>query len=621
MLQLAGEAVDVGWEEARARFAAEVLGGTLRPERGSRVARVREKLTGTTWEDMLQDLVDPTRAGWKFLLDLRPSSWVLFLGPSWGAAPVGLARSCAHVIVLDGSTERLQLVREQAWDEGLQNLTFARVVDPVRLPLPDGSVELVVVPGLADWFRAVAGSRPLATTCGAELLREIRRVLAPRGQAYLAGDNRYGVSWLFGPRRPAGAGYSPRALRVASMAAGFPGCELYSPVPFRHKFHQIVDVERTGRLDVCADPYRTRGRMIRPLVKLWDFCNRDGALERRLYPALPGLSAVLSTERTVDSLAERIVRHLGAEGRIPPPSRLSRYYVRPKGVAVLVAGRPEEDGLILRLPLDERAEATCVLHHETIEAFAADPRIPAELRRLFPQPYARGEFEGQAYFAESALAGESGRIYYSRSTRRYDRAIVAAAEVLCGLRRATEEPVRIDAAEYERLCGTWLAELRRMVRPESQPGIDAIERLLDRTLRGAVLPLGWQHGDFDFANLLYGADDKVTGVLDFEVFEPSGLPLIDMMVLVARRPIRRQGFAFGTLFAKSILTRHLPPLEARLLEREVALLGADEQLYRALAVCCWLNHLRLRRDSWLVRSPSWLDANLHDVLDNVRRML
>jgi aminoglycoside phosphotransferase (APT) family kinase protein len=166
-----------------------------------------------------------------------------------------------------------------------------------------------------------------------------------------------------------------------------------------------------------------------------------------------------------------------------------------------------------------------------------------------------------------------------------------------------------------------LAELRRIVREESRPGLDAIEALLDRTLRGAVLPLGWHHGDYDFANLLYGAADTVSGVLDFEVFEPHGLPLIDLMVLVARRPIRKQGFAFGTLFARSILARQLPKLEAGLLEREVALLGADGTLYRALALCCWLNHLRLRRDSWLVRSPSWLDANLHEVLDNVRRML
>jgi len=171
------------------------------------------------------------------------------------------------------------------------------------------------------------------------------------------------------------------------------------------------------------------------------------------------------------------------------------------------------------------------------------------------------------------------------------------------------------------VCGAWLEELRQVVNGESRAALETIESVLRSALVGTTLPLGWYHGDYDFANLLYGPDDSVTGILDFEVFEPLGLPLIDFMVLLARRPIRQQGFAFGTLFVRSILERKLPPLEAELLEREMQTLGVDERLYRALALCCWLNHLRLRRDSWLVRSPSWLDENLHAVIDSIRRVL
>ena len=151
--------------------------------------------------------------------------------------------------------------------------------------------------------------------------------------------------------------------------------------------------------------------------------------------------------------------------------------------------------------------------------------------------------------------------------------------------------------------------------------IDKISAFLDRTLRGAILPLGWHHGDYDFANLLYGPDDSVRGILDFEVFDAHGLPLIDLLLLLARRPIRKQGVAFGTLFVRSILGRELPPLEAGLLQRELTATGIDDEMYRAIAFCCWLNHLRLRRDSWLVRSSSWLDENLHAVVEHVRTTL
>src|SRR5207244_1170830 len=319
---------------------------------------------------------------------------------------------------------------------GLENLTCARVVDPLRLPLPDGSVNLVVAPGLVEWFTAVAGERVLSAACGRELLGELRRVLAPRGQAYVATDNRTGLTRLLGARRASGASFSARGLREAAAAAGFRGSRLVAPIPFQHKFHQVLELEPSSAVRLSADPYRTRGRLVRPLVKAWDVCNRDGALERRLHPLLPSLGAVLSTEPEIPSLAERLLEHLATGGQIAHGRQLTRYFVRAKGAAVLVAGAPDGDGVIIRLPLDERAEAT--------------------------------------------------------------------AAVLRQLRRATEERVAVDGDEFARLCGRWLEELRGIVGREPRVALDAIERRLERTLIGRTLPLGWHHGDYDFANLLYG---------------------------------------------------------------------------------------------------------------------
>ena len=616
MARLASEALELGWDEALRRFTHEVLSGKLKLPTRSRWARARAKLAGTTWEDTLQDLVDPTRVGWKFLLDLSPHASLLVLGPSWGTVPLSLARNAAHVVVLDGDADRLRLIQQQAADARLDNLTLARVMDPTRLPVADGTIDLAVVPGLGEWLTAIAGDRRLPPTAGRDLLMELRRVLVPGGQVYVATDNRKSVGALVG-RRTAAGGFSPETLRGAAFDAGFVTCELFAPVPFRHKFHQVLDLDRTSRMNFCADAYRTRGRVVRPLVKAWDRLNGNGSLEQHLYEYMPGVGAVLSTEPGIRSFAERVLHHVGAPG-----ASLSRYYVRPKGVAVLVgAADGDAPGMIVRLPLDERAEATCRLHHDAIRTLAADERIPTELRALFPQPIDDGSFEGQPYFAESGVPGEVGRVYYSRSTRRYDRAIVSAAEVLCALRRATETPVLMDAAALNALCLQWLDELCGLVAEERRAPLVAMARFLERTLAGTTLPLGWHHGDYDFANLLYGPDDAVTGVLDFEVFSARGLPLIDLMVLLARRPIRQRGFAFGTLFARAILGRTLPPLEKGILEREMQTLGVDEALYQALALCCWLNHLRLRRDTWLVRSPSWLDENLHEVLEIVRRTL
>jgi aminoglycoside phosphotransferase (APT) family kinase protein len=454
------------------------------------------------------------------------------------------------------------------------------------------------------------------------LLQELRRALVPGGQVHVGFESRHGASRLLA-LKPAGAGtaFSRRTVRRLAERAGFAGCRVFAPVPFRHKFHQVLDLDRSDRMNFCADPYRTRGRVVRAAVRGWELAGRPQRLERRAYALLPGMTAILSTTPENRSFAERMLAELAASGRIPADARtLSRYFVRPRGVVVLAAGNGDGETTFVRLPLDARAALTCRLHHDTIVALAADARIPAELRALFPVPLAAGTYAEQPYFAETARPGESGRVYYARSARRYDRAIASAAATVSALRRSTEVPVRIDDGEFGRLCGDWLADLRAIV-PAAESALDAVEDRLRATLLGATLPLGWHHGDYDFANLLYGPGDAVTGILDFEAFDPRGLPLIDLLLLLARRLIRSDGMAFGDVFVRAILNGKLAPLEAELFAREVAIVGVDERTQRAIAVCSWLNHLKLRRDSWLVRSPSWLDANLHAVLDTVRSAL
>lgn len=538
---------------------------------------------------------------------------MLFLGASDETSPLAVVRGAAYVIVLDRDFERLASVRRQALERGLDHVFVARVVNSLRVPLPDASVDLIVVPGLGEWFLRVGGRRRMPAARAGALFSELRRVLAPGGQVYVAADNRLGLLRLVGQPRRACTTYTATVLRRAAEAAGFAECHLFAPLPFRHKFHQIIDLERGDTMNFCANPYRVRGRAVRSLVRAWEVCNGHVDLERRLYPFLPGFAAVLSTDRDVPSFAQRILAHVGAAG-----TPLARYYVRGRGTAVLVAGGEENDGRVVRLPLDRAAEQSCAHHHRALSALAIDTRIPPLLRALFPTPLGEGVLSGQPYFVESAMSGDSGRLYYARPQRRYDRATIAAGAVLGMLRRTTESDATIDDAEFERLCGGWLAELADMLGEDQRALLERVAASLRRTLVGRTLALGWYHGDYDFANLLYGPDDEVCGIIDFELFEPRGLPLIDHLVLLASRPVRQRNVGFGTLFLESILPRRLPPLEAELLDVELRRLGVDDELYRALALCCWLEHVRLRRDAWLQRSVRWRRENLDAVLHGLR---
>jgi len=613
--QVLQDAARSGWDGALERLTDDVLRRRLPPTPTSPIGRARARILGETWEDLLQDVVDPARAAWKFLVGLHPEASAVLLGPSFGATAVALARSCGHVVVFDASITRLRVTQCQARAAGLGNVTYARITDALHLPLGDQSVQVAVVPSVSQWFASAAGERSVPAAAGTALLAELRRVLAPGGQAWVGSDNRLGVARLLAPRPRRGVAWSIRGLRAAARAAGFDGAAVFAPLPFGHKFHQVLDVARRDRMNLSVDAYRTRDGLLRRAVLLWDRTNADARLERRLYRHLPALGAVLSLGQDRGSFVDALVAHLTDAAPLAGPVHLVRYLVRPKGVVLLALATADGDA-IARLPLDERAEAACRRHHAAIESLAADTRIPPALGGLFPRPLTAGRFAGQSFFVESALAGDGGRLYYARPPERYDRAIVHAAAALAALRRATETPVRIDEAELRRLCGGWLDELGRLV-PDCAPRLEAVAHRLRESLLGTVLPLGWRHGDYDFANLLYGPDDALTGIIDFEAFEPRGLPILDLVLLLARRPIRRRGLSFGALFLGYVWPRALAPLEAGLLAREMEIAGVDDRLYRPLALCCWLDHLRLRRDGWLVRSPAWRHDNVTAVLDGL----
>src|SRR6185369_12777813 len=133
--------------------------------------------------------------------------------------------------------------------------------------------------------------------------------------------NRTGIGRVLRACRPAGASFSASTLPAAASAAGFTHCELFSPVPFRHKFHQLVDVGGTDRMNFCADPYRTRSLLVRPLLKAYDALNKNGRIERRLYRFLPGIAAVLSSDPQQPNFAERLLDELVDTGKLEAGSR------------------------------------------------------------------------------------------------------------------------------------------------------------------------------------------------------------------------------------------------------------------------------------------------------------
>jgi SAM-dependent methyltransferase len=80
------------------------------------------------------------------------------------------------IVFLDISPEALEMARKHTAEDGLENRTKTLLADVHDIPLPDDSVDLVVSRG-SLWFWEDPG----------KAVREIYRILAPGGKAYVGG--------------------------------------------------------------------------------------------------------------------------------------------------------------------------------------------------------------------------------------------------------------------------------------------------------------------------------------------------------------------------------------------------------------------------------------------------
>lgn len=176
-------------------------------------------------------LEDDRVADWRFLLPVLPERGAaLVLGCGLGTVPVALSDVCANVHAVDVVLERARLLGLRAAQHGIMNLFPVHIEPGAPLPFESGRFDLVVACS-SDWN---IGRMPLARghETFEEAVRDMGRLLAPGGTAYVTAGNRLGYQRLLRPwRRGAETARSLGACRRALAAAGFVRLEVYAPLP------------------------------------------------------------------------------------------------------------------------------------------------------------------------------------------------------------------------------------------------------------------------------------------------------------------------------------------------------------------------------------------------------
>lgn len=338
---------------------------------------------------------------------------------------------------------------------------------------------------------------------------------------------------------------------------------------------------------------------------LW-WLNGRGQRERALRTIMPGVRAAIPNQPN-----------------LPPPAEWTSVQPVPTIAdrMVFTMGPPRQQPVaIVKLAPKDDAESSLERETAIIRALQADTRL-GDWRNLLPLVLATGEEDGFVYRAERLLPGTPATRFLSEGAER-QQLQDSMAKAIRVLHHQTATTVLIDDERLRPWVDDPIDALLELSgsRPgwsNYRPSIGRLRSELRKALLDRSVALSWIHGDYWPANVLVADDAQtVTGIIDWDLADSAGLPLLDVMHLIlSMRMIEQQqemGVVVSTLLREPIWTRE----ERALLSSAWTKLPGSHIGRRQVLLLAWLRHVdHTRTKAQRFGGPTlWESQNIERVL-------
>jgi hypothetical protein len=156
--------------------------------------------------------------------------------------------------------------------------------------------------------------------------------------------------------------------------------------------------------------------------------------------------------------------------------------------------------------------------------------------------------------------------------------------------------------------------------PRSHSLLTWLEQRLSEALLGKSFLVSWVHGDYWPANILVAQDGStVTGIVDWELSQPLGLPSLDLVnLLISTRRID-EGKELGKILAEILGQGGWREDEQGLWDKANLMLNGNIPDLRDILIIFWLQHLSANLNkTWRYSvNPIWAYGNFVQVLNCV----
>lgn len=524
-----------------------------------------------TWNEILAagwEALDS--GGWEYLLPGTVGARWLTVDATGGATSALLAGAVADVTIVPADPAQREHIAARLALLALPNARLAPAGPMPRAAADgrpfDGFVlhDLVGVMGRAEVGRVLAHAR---------------EAVSPRGCIHVALRNRFGY---------------PRLLRGRQWLFARAGQPYFRPSEITRAI-----ARRPAEVHACIS--NAEGRLLDVITPAgYVSAQNPGARGERLRRALLGprgarwlAPAFIVLTRGVEggpSFLEAAVAALERRRGVPPGAfAVRRYHCLRGGKVVVWVGSPTDDRERFIFVL-ARARVAIARRRREFELLERLGRLPREIARYVPRPEFQEELAGARLFVMGELAG----VTLEADVTGLETATREGAEFLLRLHRATRAGCCMTPEAFEALCGS-IFEAAETRYPVLRPRLARLREAVRGALEGLEVPTVWLHGDFKVENLVVESDTgRLVGVIDWELAEPEGLPLLDLWFLLLYNRRIREGTPFFPGVGFLLSPGAMRPDESAMCERYVRELGVPARALPSLAAMMIVHHCARR---------------------------
>jgi ubiquinone/menaquinone biosynthesis C-methylase UbiE len=545
------------------------------------------------------------RAAFTFLFDFMHHDNVLNIDTLFGTSTISLAARYRNVYSYHVSKPVLECVANRVDDKKLKNISLIRGSSISALPFTDCLFDAVVLHNIED-FLGVCGDR---NKCGSEaaeleaLLADSFRVLKPTGFVFLSFKNKHGEYVM-------NRGYDEK--RYFSM---FYVQKVMNKIKKMHKklfifFPGIVFTEEIA--DITNGKYSyERQSSVKEFIKKIIMNNRNFK-----YIA-PGIGMILSGEQDYSSLVEAIIADYRAHSKKEMRITGKRFLVGSAHTLIIAAeemetGTSRKRGIIIRIPLNEEGRLRCGANYAMLLKLNGSAHWISD---KVPSAVSAGKFQDQHYFIESEIPG----ISLTLKPRIFSEVMERAVDFLLAFHKDTLKIRTIEKAVYAEVFEKKFIDLKELVNRNDLGGmdkIDTIEQYVHQKTMGREFPFVLVHGDYKIDNLILSQGNlKIQGLIDWDLADENGFPLLDFFYLLAYNYMLFQGKDFARFMTAKLIPLEFDAAEAKLYQRYNAALNLPEEAVFTSVIMFWLQHILYREGGDFKISKQWWQTNYYPVLD------